>query len=192
MTAMKIDPPQHLYQVKVTLQKTDPPVWRRLLVRSDTTLLQLHRILQVMLGWKDYHLHEFRVGSVLFGESDPDSGLRRISEKATVLADVLRKVGDRLEYAYDFGDGWEHEILLEEIAELDPEAMYPVVVAGARACPPEDVGGTQQYRSFLRAIADPNDPEHENYLDWCGGSYDPDKFDAKSINMILERRRMQR
>ncbi len=189
---MKIDPPQRLYQIKVTLQETDPPVWRRLLVRSDTTLLQMHRILQVAMGWKDYHLHEFRVGAVLFGESDPEADVRRISEKATFLADVLRDVDDRLVYEYDFGDSWEHDIHLEEITELDPDAMYPIVVAGARAGLPEDVGGTDGFRDFLRAIADPNDPEHEEYLVWCGGSYDPDKFDASSINMILERRRMQR
>lgn len=192
MTAMKIDPPQRLYQIKVTVQETDPPVWRRLLVRSDTTLLQMHRILQVAMGWKDYHLHEFRVGAVLFGETDPDSGIRRISEKATFLADVLRKVDDRLEYEYDFGDGWEHEIHLEEITELDSDAMHPIVVEGARACPPEDVGGPEAYRDFLRVIADSNDPEHDEHLAWCGGSYDPDKFDADSLNIVLQRRRMQR
>jgi hypothetical protein len=182
---MRVDPPRRLYQIKVTLIETDPPVWRRLLVRSDMSLLQLHRVLQIALGWTDSHLHEFRVGGVLFGESDPEADIRRISEKATFMADVLRHVDDHLIYEYDFGDSWEHDIHLEEVADLDPSVMYPIVVAWARACPPEDVGGTDGYESFLGAIADQNHPEHDEYLVWCGGSYNPDAFDIHSLNIAL-------
>lgn len=186
----KVDPPRRLYQIKVTLLETDPPVWRRLLVRSDMSLLQLHRILQITLGWTDSHLHEFRVGGVLFGESDPETDIRRISEKTTFIADVLRHVDDHLLYEYDFGDTWEHDVLLEEVTELHPDAMCPIVLAGARACPPEDVGGVDGYEDFLRAIADPNHPEYDEYLVWCGGSYDPDTFDIHTLNTALRGRAM--
>lgn len=171
------------YELKVTLQGVRPPVWRRVKVRSDMTLEDLHRVLQVVMGWSDSHMHAFRPGA-------GGRGLGRVSappverhqERRTRLGDVLRKPRDRMVYEYDFGDSWEHDVLLEKVADHPAGARYPWVLAGARACPPEDVGGVGGYARFLQAMRDPRHPEHEELMEWHGGSFDPAVFDAQAIN----------
>ena len=179
------------YQLKVALTRISPPIWRRLQVTDDITLLKLHRILQAIMGWEDYHLHVFDIGGVNYsmpypGEGDLDEmGMK--TEKRVKLSKLALAEKSRFLYEYDLGDSWTHEILVEKILAPDPEVKYPVCIAGERAAPPEDCGGVWGYADFLEAILDPDHPEHEDYLDWVGGNFDPEKFDLGAVNRELGR-----
>jgi hypothetical protein len=176
-----------IYQIKVTLKDTKPPIWRRLLVRSDSTLGDLHTIIQAAMGWWDYHLHQFIVGEIYYGVPDPeyDDYLEMRDEQNITLGQVAPREGARFDYEYDFGDGWEHQVLVEKILPPEPGASYPLCIKGRRACPPEDVGGTWGYADFLDAIRDPEHPEHDSYLEWIGGEFDPEDFDLEEVNGAL-------
>jgi hypothetical protein len=173
-----------IYRLKVTLKDFRPPIWRRAEVRDDITLAKLHRILQIVMGWYDCHLHAFTVRGIDFGEPEDDEtgelGIR--SERRVKLSQIIRGEKDRFTYTYDFGDGWEHEILVEKILPPEPGVRYPRCLVGKGACPPEDVGGVYGYADFLEAIQDPNHPEHDEYLEWIGGEFDPNAFDLEGIN----------
>ena len=176
---------EKIYQIKVTLKGSKPPIWRRLLVRGSMTLPQLHDVLQVAMGWDNYHMHQFIAGGQLYGEPDPDFDLDVIDERRVTLDRLLPREKDAIVYEYDFGDGWEHKIELEKILPFDPKTTLPICIKGKRACPPEDVGGVWGYEEFLQAINDPNHPEHESYLDWVGGEFDPEYFNMDEVNAVL-------
>ncbi len=176
---------EKIYQLKVTLKGSKPPIWRRLLVRSSMTLPQLHNVLQMAMGWDNYHLHQFIAGGQFYGEPDPDFDMDVIDERRVKLDRLLQSEKDSIVYEYDFGDGWEHKVELEKILPFDPKATLPICTKGKRACPPEDVGGVWGYEEFLLAIKDPNHPEHESYLDWVGGEFDPEYFNMDEVNALL-------
>ncbi len=176
---------KRLYRLKVTLRDSRPPIWRRFEVPADVTMLKLHQILQLVMGWTDSHLHQFRRGETLYGEPDPEFGIRLQNEKRVRLAEVLPKPKDRMAYEYDFGDGWQHDIVLEDISSPEPRVRYPRVLAGKRACPPEDIGGIGGYFDFLEALSDPKHPEHEEMLEWWGSDFDPKEFDVEEVNLCL-------
>ena len=183
---------QRIHQIKVTLRGTRPPIWRRLQVLSDATLLQLHRILQVAMGWTDSHLHQFRQGSTYYGTRDPELGMERQSERATRLDDVLVNPRDRMVYEYDFGDGWEHDVVLEKIMPAVPGLRSPLALAGKGACPPEDVGGVGGFYHFLEALENSQHPDHADMVDWWGEKFDPKLLDLDGINRTLARGRTRR
>jgi pRiA4b ORF-3-like protein len=181
---------QVLYQLKVTLRDIAPPLWRRIQVWEDTTLGQLHEILQIVIGWEDCHLHEFMIGRRLYSIPDVDDDLNErtvIDERRQRLLNVLPRVGTAFEYLYDFGDSWHHDLLLEAILLPDSGQQYPRCVVGERRCPPEDVGGPVGFDEYLKALADPEDEEHENWLRWRG-PFDPDAFSLNQINRLLQKR----
>ena len=170
-----------LYQIKVTLAGSKPPVWRRLIVKDNIRFDQLHLVLQVAMGWFNYHLHQYRVGSSYIGIPDPDFDIDVIDERTVYLQDIISHPKENFVYEYDFGDGWEHKIVLEKILPLD-FSESPIVIKGKKACPPEDCGGIWGYSDFLDAIQDPKHEEHESMLEWVGGEFDPDEFDMNFIN----------
>lgn len=174
-----------VYQLKVTLQNTKPPIWRRIQVRASTTLPRLHDTIQVAMGWTDSHLHQFVINGVEYGEPDPDFGDDMRSEQRIKLERVVTTEKDRFVYEYDFGDSWTHVILLEKILPPELDVYYPRCLAGKRACPPEDVGGVWGYAEFLEAIRDANHPEHDELLGWCGGEFDPEAFSLAEVNRAL-------
>jgi len=174
-----------VYQLKVTLRGIRPPIWRRVLVRSDLTLNQLHDVLQLVMGWRNSHLHQFRVGRTYFGTPDPELPFEVHSEKRIRLNEVLRRPKARMVYEYDFGDGWEHDVVLEAVIGAEPRGRYPIVLAGKRRCPPEDVGGVGGYYGFLEAIRNPKHPEHREMKTWWGGLYNPDEFNPQEINVAF-------
>ena len=176
-----------IYQLKITLRDIRPPVWRRVQVPSDITLAKLHRIIQMAMGWYDSHLHQFIVGEKYYGVPSIDdvSELELEDERRARLNQVLSKPKKTIVYEYDFGDGWEHTILLEKILPPDPAIRYPRCIDGARACPPEDCGGTGGYENFLAAIRDPDHEEHDEYLEWIGGEFDPEEFDLEEFDTAL-------
>jgi hypothetical protein len=177
-----------IYQLKVTLKQIRPPIWRRIQVYSDITLPELHVILQAAMGWTNSHLHQFMVGKTYYGAPDIDefSELNLKDERKARLHQLLSKSRRKIIYEYDFGDGWEHEIFLEKVIESESGVRYPRCIGGARACPPEDCGGTGGYMDFLAAIADPEHEEHEEYLEWIGGSFDPEEFDPADFEDTLQ------
>jgi hypothetical protein len=189
MPTKKKSAPQEIYRIKVTLLGASPPIWRRLLVPADLTLAQLHDALQAAMGWEDDHLHEFRIGQQRFGVPDPDDRLMGIpdvsSERAVRLSTVLGRIGAKAVYTYDFGDGWEHAIVLEKRLPADPNLTYPLCTAGRRACPPEDCGGIGGFYDLLEAIRDPNHDRHEEMLDWVGDDFDPAAFSLDDVNRRL-------
>lgn len=171
-----------VYQIKVTLRGTRPPIWRRVQVPKDVTLYRLHRILQVVMGWTDSHLHQFRVGDTFYGTPDPEFDFEVRNEKKVGLQDVLPRPKARVVYEYDFGDGWEHDLALESLVPALPKVRYPLVLAGKRRCPPEDVGGIGGFYHFLEVMGDAKHPEHRDMREWWGGPFDPDAFDVQEIN----------
>jgi hypothetical protein len=189
MSAKKRATPIDIYQIKVTLRYSKPPIWRRIQVPADVSLARLHRILQVVMGWEDYHLHQFIVDDEYYGEPHPDYevwGPEMRDERRAELGRLVPEEGLKFLYEYDFGDGWEHELLVEKILLSEPGVGYPRCLKGKRACPPEDVGGVWGYDGFLEVIRDPDHPEHEGLLEWVGGEFDPEAFDLDDVNAELE------
>ena len=196
MSTKKIESSQEIYQIKITLLGTRPPVWRRLLVPAGMTLAQLHDVLQAAMGWENCHLHEFRIGRQTFGAPDPDSrlmgGTGSIDERKVRICDVLGKAPAKAEYTYDFGDSWEHSILVEKLLPSEPGLNYPICTGGKRHGPPEDCGGIGGYYNLLEAIHDPEHQEHEEMLEWIGGDFDPEAFSVEDVNRRLALHRARR
>jgi hypothetical protein len=165
-----------------------PPIWRRLLVPADLTLARLHNVLQVAMGWHDSHLHEFSAGERRFGQPDPDDqlmgGAAVESERTAQLSDLLG-TGSNVIYTYDFGDSWEHSIVLEKRLPADPNTTYPICTDGKLACPPEDCGGVPGFYDLLEALADPKHEQHKEMLDWIGKGFDPQAFSVDKVNKML-------
>ena len=160
------------------------------MVPPDATLGQLHTVLQVAMGWGDSHLHEFSCGGRRFGPPDPEEDSGTADENAEALSGVLGQVGAKVRYIYDFGDGWEHEIVLEKRLPADPKMVYPVCTAGKGACPPEDCGGLPGFYNLVEALQDPDHPSHDELREWLGGEYDAGHFSIADVNAKLARMKL--
>ena len=174
-----------IYQIKITLNESKPPIWRRILVSDDISLEKLHYIIQTTMDWTNSHLHQFIVGQTYFGEPHPDYGSDMQDERRVKLKQIVSGVGFKFRYEYDFGDSWLHNLLVEKVLEPEPGQQYPVCIKGRRACPPEDVGGIWGYSHFLEAIGNSGHPEHDEYLEWVGNEFDPKEFDLDGTNEVL-------
>lgn len=180
-------PTKHVLQLKVTLLHVKPAVWRRLIIPEDYTFWQLHVAIQDAMGWQDQHLHEFCAKNpwtgqpVEIGLPDEDSSKRMLDCTEVPVALFLNLLCRKLTYAYDFGDGWEHSVELEQVLPRTPKAELPACVAGLRRCPPEDCGGPAGYENLLEIISNPKHPERKERLAWLGGAFDPDDFDPKTV-----------
>lgn len=169
-----------IYQLKITLLGTEPPIWRRI-ETPDVPLEELHELIQTAMGWTNSHLHQFEIDGGRYvndwlmqdGFDDPDS----MAYSDVWLSDFINPQQPKLQilYEYDFGDGWEHLVELERVKPADPGMRYPRCTEGARACPPEDVGGIYGYADCVAALADPRHEQHEHYREWIG-EYDPEAF----------------
>lgn len=180
-----------LYQFKITLLGIDPPIWRRIQVK-DCTLDELHEHIQTAMGWTNTHLHDFEIKGKRYGDPELiDDGFMDfecVDSTCTKISDLVPKNGKRtgFKYEYDFGDSWEHEVLFEGCPEVDPKAKYPLCLEGARACPPEDVGGVWGYADFLEALADPKHEQHDDFMEWAG-RFKPEAFDAKKATKAMKK-----
>jgi hypothetical protein len=181
--------PVQSYQIKVTLRGAQPPIWRRILVPGNTTLLKLHDILQIVMGWENAHLHMFKIPGLVYEDlmNDVYGDISTADEANCKLSQLIHSAGQRFSYEYDFGDGWEHRLVIEKILSGQERLRYPICLKGKRACPPEDVGGVWGYENFLKAIHDPKHEEHEDYLNWIGGEFDPETFNMDDVNDRLQR-----
>jgi hypothetical protein len=182
--------PEAVYQLKVTLDGIRPPIWRRVQVRGNISLFKLHKILQVVMGWDDYHLHQFVIKgesySVISREADM-LGDDFTDEKEVKLSKVIPEEKFKFTYEYDFGDGWGHTILVEKIFWPLEELKAPVCLKGKRSAPPEDCGGEGGYYHLLKVIGNPNHPEHADMLEWLEHEYDPEYFDADVVSERLKK-----
>ncbi len=184
--------PKAIYQIKVTLKDSKPPIWRRVLVEDTTTLSKLHTILQTVMGWTDSHLHQFIINDEFYGEPDNEfSDIEIKNEKRFHLHQFVERKGFKFIYEYDFGDSWEHAILVEAILPIEKGAFYPRCLEGKRACPPEDVGGMGGYEDFQKVIANTKDPEYDEMMAWIG-SFDPERFNLEQVNEGLRHPRRVR
>lgn len=175
-----------LYQIKVTLKGVKPPIWRRLVISNATPLDELHEILQVAMGWTDFHLHQFVAGDRRYGVPDPDWDLELLPESETRIGSLLKRSKDWILYEYDFGDGWVHRIELEKKLPAASVGATPRCTAGRRACPLEDSGGPGGYMQLVAAIRDSSHPEHRDARDWAGQGFDPEAFDTAQVTESLK------
>jgi hypothetical protein len=177
-----------ILQIRVTLLGVvRPPVWRRLLVPADIRLDRLHDVIQVAMGWTNSHLHAFSADGAHYGPPNPELDHR--DERKATLDQVVRKPGDRIRYTYDFGDDWEHEIVVEQVVDAEPGTHYPVCTGGKSRCPPEDCGGPWGYASLRETLENTHDDRHAEMLEWLAvrraSEFDPDAFDLDKVNAIL-------
>ena len=182
--------PSANYRLKITLLDIKPPIWRRIEVPSSIKLCCLDSAIQVAMGWTDSHLHQFQKADKNWGvpEFDEFNEFNLIDESKTILSGGLKSERDSMTYQYDFGDDWQHEIILEQIMPADEVMTVPVCLGGERRCPPEDVGGVPGYEEFLEAVFDPGHENYEEFVRWAGGHFQ-DEFDGKSVNKKLSRMR---
>ena len=185
---------------RIELQGIMPTIWREIDVPSSYSFWDLHVAIQDAMGWLDYHLHVFRVQHPNTSEvveiGIPDEGLFEDSLQAlagweTPVLSYLNEPGQRAGYEYDFGDSWNHQIILKEIVPREKDARYPLCVGGERACPPEDCGGIWGYEALLEVINDPAHEEHEEMLEWLGGQVDPEQFDSATVKFDDPKKRWQ-
>lgn len=171
-------PPSKAYQLTITLREVHPPIWRRVHVRADLTLTDLHDVIQIAMGWENHHL--WRFGWLTFGD------LRNEHDPAITLDTVLREPGDQLGYLYDFGDMWTHTIELDKITTRPRKGtIYPRCTAGKRACPPEDCGGPWGYPETLKALRHRKGWRYQHARETCGTHFDSEAFDREAINTAL-------
>ena len=182
---------RQVFQFRIELRGAQPPIWRRIQV-EDCSLESLHLAIQGAMGWQLSHLYEFEVRGQRYTFVPPvDDGWDTDdeSEDATsVRISELLPANQRLQlrYLYDFGDSWEHVVKLEQVLSTTPGTKYPLCLAGARACPPEDCGGIHGYFNFVEALADPKHDRHEELLDWHG-PYNPESFDPSTATKTMRR-----
>ena len=184
-----------IYQIKITLEGVKPPIWRRVQVPAQSALSQLHEVIQASMGWWNYHLHSFQIEGEEYTRHSEDGSTDELGmheERRIKLQQVLRRKGQKFSYFYDFGDNWEHRLVLEEILSADPSCSYPVCLAGQRACPPEDCGGVYSYEDVLEALRDPDHEEHQQIRTWVGRAFDPDAFSLPAVNKALQKLQRKR
>jgi len=182
-------PGEPALQIRITLLDVDdPPVWRRVLIPAVYSLAQVHRVVQAAMGWRDCHMHSFRVGELEYGP-DPEGELGYLQEATVRLADIAKK-GERMVYEYDFGDSWEHELLIEDSTETRAGQTYPACTAGEGACPPEDSGGSFGYQELKETLADPSCDSYEEIRAWAKSSNDGAEFDPAHFDLALAKTRM--
>jgi Plasmid pRiA4b ORF-3-like protein len=182
---------EQIARLAIALDEVKPPVRRRVEVPLTIRLDQLHRIIQIVMGWENYHLYEFHVGrDITYGVPYPDRdffpGSSPLPAKKSTLADILAQARNKsFKYIYDLGDNWRHTVKLEAVANAEPEATYPRLLSAKGRCPPEDVGGTWGYAQYLEAMADPKHERHAEMVDWRGPDFDPDIVDEADIRKAL-------
>ena len=179
--------PDSLYSLRIELQYVEPLIWRRVLVPVNISLSELHKVFQAVMGWTNSHLHGFIIGDKRYGILDdvfPEQEI--VEEKRKIVSQLLGETIREFAYEYDFGDGWDHRVVVESTAKAKPDYPYPLCVAGERACPPEDVGGPPGYQDFIEVIRNPSHELHDELTLWAGGFFDPEGFDVNGVNERLK------
>lgn len=190
MTNTTIKKAESIIQLKITLLGTDPAIWRRLLVKKNTTFENLHHIIQIAMGWTNSHLYEFNIKGYRIAE--PVEEFIDYFEDNTIdpynlsIDHVIKNKKIKFNYVYDFGDHWEHQIEIEKFIPVEKQIQYPVCIDGKLNCPPEDCGSISGFYSMLEIIGDRKHPERKEMLQWLGGEYKPEHFDLSETNKELK------
>jgi hypothetical protein len=193
-----VSPKSVAYGFRITLRGIAPPVWRQIEVPATYSLWDLHVAIQDAMGWKDCHLHAFRFddpdgrGRVEVGipNDDPSEGEPPVLPGwEQPIREYFESPGMVVEYEYDFGDSWEHDVLFEGVVSRVKGVKYPRCTGGARACPPEDCGGIHGYEELLSVIFDPLHPEYKSTKTWLGDNFDPEHFDPAAVTFDNPRMR---
>jgi Plasmid pRiA4b ORF-3-like protein len=171
-----------VFELRVSLRHIEPPIWRTLRVPADVPLGILHEVLQAAFGWQNSHLHDFLVGDIRFGMTDVDDEVFSVDERGAPLGAVAR-AGSTWVYRYDFGDDWEHAVVVEHVGHDGDQTIR--CTGGARACPPEDCGGPPGYAHMLEVLANPEDEEHSEMKQWVPRGFTAEKFDVVAVNKKL-------
>lgn len=181
--------PKKIYQIQIALQGSKPKIWRRVLIPSDLLLSEFHMIIQITMGWTNSHLHHFIQDRTFYTVRRQDDDwwdeMNNVDYKKIKISDLLQKEKEKIIYEYDFGDGWEHDIVLEKIVPIDNQSKYPICLAGKMNCPPEDCGGVWGYSDMLEVLQDPEHENYESYIEWIGEEFDPEYFDKNEVNILL-------
>jgi hypothetical protein len=178
----------NIYQFKIALKEIKPKIWRRIQVPEKYSFWDLHVAIQNAMGWENYHLHKFEIidpktgFKVEIGMPDEEfDDIQIVPEEKAKIAKYFLSAKDKAIYEYDFGDGWEHEIVLEKILPTVVDNQYPKCIAGERACPPEDCGGVWGYEGLLEIMANQEHEEYTDRMEWLGREFDPEAFDPGSV-----------
>jgi len=185
MATVKRMKSDNIFQLKITLNHIKPPIWRRVLVDSDIKLPDLHKIIQTVMGWTNSHLHQFVIGNQYYSLPDDESYCKVTDYSRVQLDSLFHAPKSKFIYEYDFGDGWEHSIVIEKILPREKNTYYPICLDGKRSCPPEDSGGPFGYQNLLEIL---NNPEHEQYnemMEWVGDYFAPEEFNLDEVNESL-------
>lgn len=192
-----------IFRFKISLLEIEPVIWRVIEVPGSYTFWDLHVAIQDAMGWLDYHLHSFepksssspRNRAIGIPEGPMDSEF--IAGWTIPITKHFKNPADSTRYEYDFGDGWIHEIELLAIEPRGSDLTYPRCISGERACPPEDCGSSSGYYRLLEILSDPKDPEYHDTIEWLKGHakkyypYDPEFFDANSVNFWDPKKRLE-
>ena len=178
-----------IFQIQIALKGFKPKIWRRILIPSDLLLSDFHMIIQITMGWTNSHLHQFIKNQTFYTLRMQDDDLwdemDNVDYKKMKVSDLLKKEKEKIVYEYDFGDSWEHDIILEKILPIDNSLKYPICLIGKMNCPPEDCGGVWGYSDMLEVLKDPSHEEYESYIEWLGEKFDPEYFNKNEINELL-------
>jgi hypothetical protein len=183
-------------RIRIELEHIAPLIWRRVDVSLTTNLRALHEIIQAVMPWENYHLYQFAAGERVYGEPDPEDAVwgRKIYQaKGMRLGTLVDRGITELLYTYDFGDDWQHRVIVEDILDAKPGTDYPIFIDGGRTAPPEDVGGPPGFMDFVEAMAKPRHPQRKDLVRWYGGPFNPVDFGAdriaESIRSIAQKRK---
>jgi len=178
-----------IFQIQIALKGFKPKIWRRILIPSDLLLSDFHMVIQKTMGWTNSHLHQFIKNRTFYTLRMQDDDLwdemDNVDYKKMKISDLLKIEKEKIVYEYDFGDSWEHDIILEKILPIDNNIKYPVCLTGKMNCPPEDCGGVWGYSDMLEVLKNPDHEEYESYIEWLGEEFDPEFFDKNEINKLL-------
>ena len=178
-----------IYQIQISLKGFKPKIWRRILVHENLSVPDFHKIIQTTMGWTNSHLHHFMKNDKFYSVKMEDDDFwedgYNIDYTAMKVSDLLSYEKEKIIYEYDFGDGWQHEILLEKILPINAKINYPVCLKGKMNCPLEDSGGVWGYSNIIQVLSQPDHEEYEDCIEWAGVKFDPQHFDINEINMRL-------
>jgi len=181
---------QKILQLKIALKDIHPTIWRRIEIKDDITFYELHHIIQIVMGWWNSHLFEFRIkGMEPIGITDEDwmdEDMDMIEATELKVSEIKPHEKMKFEYIYDFGDYWRHTLTVEKIKTAEQNRFYPQCTGGERNCPPEDVGGFPGYMHLLEVLKNKRHPDHKDMIEWLGEPYDPEEFDANETNEELQ------
>jgi len=173
------------YRIRISLRWSEPEIWREVCIPADLSLGDLHYFIQVVMGWESCHLHQFIHKGLAIGVPSPDDWQGALDEDEILANEIFLRKGSKIEYEYDFGDGWIHDIVSQGAMKKGDRILE--IIDGALACPPEDCGGMPGYEHLLEVLSDPNNDEHESMKEWVGEDFDPKVFDRDAINSYIKK-----